>query len=186
MKPVGLVLFALASGGVERVVAANANAPIDYTQRNTPFGASATVKPPAEAPTRNESVQDKRVTPPTIEKKPAAVAERRSAVEVREGRDKKVHEKDSYRPSAAAEPLRSSHNHQAARISTATDTSKPPMVSKYQDSLVAASATNMARFPAVGAATSAKINRFVFRRNPPESATALPGAKITPAAGPSK
>jgi hypothetical protein len=41
----------------------------------------------------------------------------------------------------------------------------------------------MARFPAVDRATNAKINRFVFRRNPGEGAPATDGATVTPAAG---
>ena len=46
-----------------------------------------------------------------------------------------------------------------------------------------ASATNMARFPALGSATGAKINRFVFRKNPEDAKAATDGATVTPAAG---
>ena len=41
----------------------------------------------------------------------------------------------------------------------------------------------MARFPALDRATGAKINRFVFRKNAPDTAVALDGAAVTPAAG---
>jgi hypothetical protein len=56
-------------------------------------------------------------------------------------------------------------------------------VAKYQDGLTSASATNMARFPAVDRATGAKINRFVFRKNPDEVSAVTGGAEVTPAAG---
>jgi hypothetical protein len=68
-------------------------------------------------------------------------------------------------------------------MSTAADSNKPQLITKYQDGLTSASATNMARFPALDRATGAKINRFVFRKNAPDPAVALDGAAITPAAG---
>ncbi|MEY4088623.1 MAG: hypothetical protein RJB55_894, partial [Verrucomicrobiota bacterium] len=59
----------------------------------------------------------------------------------------------------------------------------PPTVSKYQDRLDAASASNMARFPALNGATTAKINRFVFRKNTAEPDRVLGDVSVTPAAG---
>jgi hypothetical protein len=41
----------------------------------------------------------------------------------------------------------------------------------------------MARFPAMDQATGVKLNRFVFRKNPPDNGGALPGAPVTPAGG---
>jgi hypothetical protein len=92
-----------------------------------------------------------------------------------------VREKDSHRPEAI-EHATSGYDHRQARVSTGTDTSKPPTVAKYQDRLTAATATNMARFPAIEAATGAKINRFVFRKNPEVTGTAPGGAAVVPAA----
>jgi shikimate kinase len=67
-------------------------------------------------------------------------------------------------------------------MSTAADATKPQVLTKYQDGLTSASATNMARFPALDRMTGAKINRFVFRKNAPDTA-ALSGATVTPAGG---
>jgi hypothetical protein len=54
-------------------------------------------------------------------------------------------------------------------------------VAKYQDGLAAASAANLARFPADGAATTAKVNRFVFRKNGAEASPVTAGAPVTKA-----
>ena len=63
-----------------------------------------------------------------------------------------VREKQSHRVEPVEVP-RSAFDHRTATISTGGDTKQPPLVRKYQDSLVAASATNMARFPALDRAT---------------------------------
>ena len=162
--------------------AADATSPVDYTQRNTPFNPGTTIVPEKHAPVRQETVQQKRVTPDVIEKKPADVADRRAPVTVSEDEAKNVREKDSHRPDVVEQP-KSRYDQKRAPMSTSADTTKPPMVAKYQDSLVAASASNMARFPAIGGATGAKINRFVFRKNGGELADAAPRGVVTPAAG---
>ena len=118
----------------------------------------------------------------TIEKKPAAVGDRRSPIDVQETREKFVREKDSHRPEPAERAM-SQFNHRESAIATATTTSKPSIVAKYQDSLTAASASNMARFPALDRATTAKINRFVFRKNAPDSPSLTGDASVTPAGG---
>ena len=101
-------------------------------------------------------------------RKPAAtIGDRRAAIDMKETRDKNIHDKDSQRPETVDRTM-SALNHREATISTANEsTMKPQMVVKYQDSLTSASATNMARFPALDRATGAKINRFVFRKNAP-------------------
>ena len=73
-------------------------------------------------------------------------------------------------------------DHRPAGVSTGGDTVRPPAVAKFQDSLNAASASNMARFPADGAAVTGKVNRFVFRKNGAEGAPVTAGAAVTPAA----
>lgn len=161
---------------------ADATTPIDYTQRNGPFAPGATVPVRKKTLPMAETLQNRRVEPPTIDKIPAAVGDRRSAIDVRETQPKNVLPKETRRPETVERTV-SAFNHRAAAFTTATDAPKPPMVAKYQDSLTAANATKTARFPAFGRATAAKINRFVFRKNAPESSVATGGVAITPAAG---
>ncbi len=163
---------------------ADATSPIDATDRNAPFAPAATVAPTKKAPAAspNSRVQERRFETTTLDRKTAPVDGQRAATEITEAREKNVREKDSYRPEGIDQP-RSAYNHRPAAISTDANTTKPPMVSKYQDGMTAASASNMARFPAVKGSTSAKINRFVFRKNPAEPERALEGAAVTPAAG---
>lgn len=182
MRPRGLIVLGslVVFAGMAR--GADATTPIDYTQRNSPFAPGGTYSAEKQTPATNSAVQEKRVETTTVEKKPAAVGERRAAIEIKEAREKSVREKDSHRPEKIEVP-NSTYNHQQAGISTGADTTKPPMVAKYQDKLASASATNMARFPAIDGATGAKINRFVFRKNPEEKSAATTAAGITPAAG---
>lgn len=161
--------------------AADATTPVDYTQRNEPYAPAESITAQKQKPATNSSVQDKRVNAPALDKKPSPLRDREAAIDVKEARPKHIRVKDTHRPEAI-EHATSEFNHRPSAITTAGDTSKPPMVAKYQDSLTAASATNMARFPAMDRATSAKINRFVFRKNPPETA-AVSGSEVVPAAG---
>jgi hypothetical protein len=164
--------------------AADATSPVDATERNTTYAPTATVTPEKQTPASNPNtrVQDRRFQTTTVERQTSPLDGQRAAIEMREARDKNVREKDSHRPERTEQPM-SAFNHRPAAISTGTDTTKPPTVAKYQDSLTAASASNMARFPALDRATSAKINRFVFRKNPAEAEGALEGTTVTPAAG---
>jgi len=180
--PCLIVLAFLAPGGLATGRAADATRPVDYAQRDTAFAAAATVTPDTKTPQLDTALQDRRVEPITIDKKPSALGDRRAAIDVQEARDKTVREKDSHRPEADERTM-SAFNHRESSITTGAEAKKPELVSKYQSSLTAASASNMARYPAVGAATAAKINRFVFRKNAPDSAVALDGAPATPAAG---
>lgn len=182
MKRSGLVVFASITVCVAAAQAADATSPIDAAQRNSAFTAERSVEPEKRKPVVDEALQRKRVTPDTIEKKPAALGDRRAPLELTETREKNVREKESHRPEKIEQPV-SRYNQQRSRVSTSADTTKVPTVAKYQDSLTAASASNMARFPAIGAATGAKINRFVFRKNGGELADGPQRAAVTPAAG---
>lgn len=163
--------------------AADATSPIDYTQRNQPYAPGESIPAQKQSPAPNRGVQDKRVDKTIVEKQDASLLKREGPMEVKETRPKQVREKNTRRPEVV-EHTTSDLNHRRSSFSTASDTSKPPMVAKYQESLTAASAANMARFPAFDRATSAKINRFVFRKNPPEPAAAVKGSPLVPAAGP--
>jgi len=180
--PHGLLVLAALGLCIAEARAADATSPVDYTQRNAPYTPAATVTPEKQTPATNKTVQEKRVEPTKVEKTSSPLADRRARIDVKESREKQVRDKDSHRPEGIEQPT-SALNHRQAAISTAADTSKPPMVAKYQDRLTDASATNMARFPAIDRATNAKINRFVFRKNPEDTVSAIGGATVTPAAG---
>ena len=162
--------------------AADATTPVDYTQRNGPFAPGATIPVEKKILSMADSVQGKRVETHPIEKIPAAVGDRRAAIDMTEAQPKTILPKDSHRPEAIERRV-NAFNHREAAITTAAEAKRPPTVAKYQDSLSAASATNMARFPAVGRATTAKINRFVFRKNGADASLANAAAAVTPAAG---
>lgn len=168
-------------GTIHAGFSADATTPIDYRNRNEAFAPADNGSTKKQRPALNSSVQEKRVEKPLVEKKNSPLGEREAAIEMKETRAKNVREKDSHRPERV-EHVTSSFDHRQSAIGTG-DSTKPPMVAKYQDSLAAASATNMARYPAMDKATSAKINRFVFRKNPTEVAAAVNGTPVTPAAG---
>lgn len=181
MKSSRFIAASLGLLGAPAVRSADATAPVDYTQRNQPFAPAATVTPDKKELPRADAVQGKRVEKTTVDKQPAAVGDRRAPIAVEETRDKNVREKNSSRPETVAQPM-NAFNHRDASITTAADTKKPPLVAKYQDSLAAASVSNMARFPALDRATTAKINRFVFRKNAPDGAAITQDAPVTRAA----
>ncbi len=184
MKPPFVVVFCCALIGTAPAQAADATSPVDATRRNAQFAPGASVLPDKQAPAEQSrsDLQERRFEAPVRENSLAPQSGQRSAVEVRETREKTVREKNSRRPEVVEQPT-SRFNQRLAPIATGTDTTKPPTVTRYQESLAAASAANMSRFPALDGATSAKINRFVFRKNPPESGAALDDARVTPAAG---
>ena len=156
------LLASLTLSGAIGAHAADATTPLDYTQRNQPFSAAPSVTPDKKSPEANATVQDKRVDKTVVDKPAATIGDRRAAIDLKETRDKTILDKDSQRPETVDRTM-SAFNHREATISTANEsTMKPQMVVKYQDSLTSASATNMARFPALDRATGAKINRFVF------------------------
>ena len=111
-----------------------------------------------------------------------AIGDRRAATDIQETREKSVREKESSRPEAVEQTV-SRFSHRAAPFTTANAAAQPPVVSKYQDGLKAASAANMARFPAIDRTTTAKLNRFVFRKNAPEPSPITGGASVVPAGG---
>lgn len=160
----------------------DATTPVDLTRRNGAFAPGATISPEQKPLARDSQLQEKRFEKSTIEKQPAAVGDRRAAIEVQETRDKTVREKDSHRPERTEQAM-SQFNRRDAAITTAGANTKPAMVAKYQNSLSAASASNMARFPAIDAMAASKINRFVFRKNAPEAPALTGDAAITPAGG---
>jgi len=175
------LLLALASAGAR---CADATTPFDPAQRNQPFAPVSGAAPESSAPAEklNSRVQESRVAPPSVDRKESNLGSRRAPVETSEAREKSMVEKNIRTPEAIR-PKMSRLDHQPSSRSTAEETRRPPMVARFQDSLEAASAGNMARFPALNGATTAKINRFVFRKNNVEPDRVLSDAPVTPAAG---
>lgn len=163
--------------------AADATSPVDATLRNESFAPAASFPIDRRAPLRNGAIQDKKVSPATVEKKiaPVSAGDRAPGIEMTEVREKTIQPLDARQPEVRDRTL-SPLNQRTASITTNSTVPKPGVVAKYQDSLTAASATNMARFPALDGATAAKINRFVFRKNAAEPAAAS-DAPVIPAAG---
>jgi len=166
------------------VRAADATAPVDYTQRNAPFAPAGSIEAVRRSPADERSPQqERRFDKPTVEKRAAPQADRKAGIAVGETTEKQVREKDSRRPQATAHRT-SAFDAKEGPVSTADQTRPPPpLVAKYNDSMIAASAANMARFPAVDRSTTAKLNRFVFRKNPAEPGALTDGAPVVPAAG---
>jgi len=184
MKVSAFAVLALFAVPLDLAHAADAAA-VDAAARNEAFAPAAGVTPAKSQPAVNAPVQDRRFEAPTIDKASAAIGDRRAAIDVHEARDKTIRDKQSQKPAAVTEPT-SDLSRRLAPISTGGNTVKPPLVSKFQDGLTAASASNMARFPAAGRATTAKVNRFVFRRSNGEPAVAAPDGRpavVTPAGG---
>lgn len=180
LRPASLALVLAAA----RLAAADATSPVDPTRRNDAFAPAGTVTSPARrlpADEANAPVQERRFEAGRVERKESPLGDRRAPLEARETRPKDVQEKVSTRPEAR-EQVRSPLDQRPSAISTTRQTTVPPKVARYQNSLDAASAANMARFPALQEATTAKVNRFVFRRNPPDERAPV-ADQSRPAAG---
>lgn len=185
MKRSGSIILASVCLGAFAARGADATTPIDYTQRNTPYTpGTRDVDAESRKPEINETTQQKRVTPETIEKKPAAVGDRRAPIDMKEARDKNVIDKNTRKPEKREQP-KSSHDGQLSKYSTTNDPRKPTTttVSRYQDSLKAGNGVEVGKLPAGSKVTTTKINRFVFRKNGGELADSASRSAVTPAAG---
>jgi len=181
MMPSGSVVLASMCVIFSDIRAADATRPIDYTERNAVFAPDATLKPAARPPALAEEIQRKRVAPPTVDKATVPAGESRAPLELSESREKRVQPKATITPERTV-PGPSALDQKRSPISVAS-TVNPPLVAKYQDSLVAASAANTAHFAALDQRTTAKINRFVFRKNGADPTGSAIGAPVVPAAG---
>lgn len=177
------VAFSLVAPG--SLVAADA-AKVDYTQRNESFAPAAGVQPEKRSPELNRALQDRRVAPSVTNPAGGAPTERRSPIDVVESRDKRVLTLETQKPTVRAPEL-SPFDHRESRFKTGESAEKPKLVTRYQDAITAANATTQKRSPALGADTTARVNRFVFRRNvttPAATTGAVPGSSTPAAARP--
>lgn len=158
--------------------AADATQPVDYTQRNAPFAASATVSPDITTPAVDAAVQARRVAPPVVSLPTSAFGDRRSTIGTEPAQEKKLLDKNSSRPVVLGQSM-SAFDHRVASLPSGPGVQTPGLVARYQESLSAASAVNLARFPAGATVTKTKLNRFIFRKNAPDTAL---DADVAPAA----
>jgi hypothetical protein len=177
----GVFIFAV-GGFVSTVPLAAADAAkVDYTQRNEPFAPAAGVPPEKRSPEHNRTVQDLRVAPSVTNPAGSVPSERRSPIDLTEAREKRVLAPETQKPAVRAPEL-SPFDHRESRFKTAGSTEKPKLVTRYQDAMTSAHATTQKRSPALGADTTARVNRFVFRRSGAAPADGAVPVGSTPAA----
>ena len=158
------------------------NVKVEYSERNTPFAPASTVTPAKRAPELNRTVQDHRVNPTVVAPESTPAADRLAATAVTETRDKSLLTPDSRRPESA--PVeRSAFDQRRSRFQTATDTKQPPLVERYRTSISADTLSHQGRLAAADVGTTARVNRFVFRKNPSESSSVAGSSPVIPAAG---
>ena len=176
--PGALVLAALGLASSSPSRAADP-AKVEYSERNMPFAPASTVTPAKRAPEINRTVQDHRINPTVTAPESAPAADRLAATVVTETRDKSLITPDSRRPESA--PVeRNAFDQRRSRYQTATDTKQPQLVERYRTSISADTMSHQGRLAAADVGTTARVNRFVFRRN---LATPQGTAASTPAGG---
>lgn len=163
---------------------ANPTGPIDVTQRNAEFAPAASILPDTRTPQVDRDLQDRRVGTPTLDL-PRAEAPSRAAIDVAETRAKSVRE-NPRSLLAPLPPATKPANRRAEAFSTSNEVIVPPRVARYQEGLAAAREANQARYPALQGATTAKFNRFVFRKNAPDVAPLSAATLAAPAGGGSR
>lgn len=180
----GVFIFAVSGFVSTAPLAAADAAKVDYTQRNEPFAPAAGVPPEKRTPEHNRTVQDRRVAPSVTNPAGSVPSERRSPIDLAEAREKSVLAPETQQPAVRAPEL-SPFDHRESRFKTAGSAEKPKLVTRYQDAMTSAHATTQKRSPALGADTTARVNRFVFRRNGAAPADgAVPVGSTPAAAGP--
>jgi len=179
----GLFIFAAVSSVASITLVAADAAKVDYTRRNESFAPVAGVPAEKRPPETNRELQDRRVAPSVTNPAGSFPGDRRSAIDVAESRGKRVLAPETQKPVVRAPGL-SPFDHRESRFKTTDSAGKPKLVTRYQDAINAANATTQKRSPALGADTTARVNRFVFRRNgaTPAATTGAVPAASTPAA----
>lgn len=158
---------------------------VDPAKRDESFAppANATAPEKRELP-RAEVVQDQRApVPEKVDKQPAAVGDRRAAVDVNETREKTIIDKQT-RPKSETKPRDLNRwNQQKADIQPGGSTHQPELVERYQSRMKAATTAASRQKPEIQKRTAfSSLNRFIFRRNQPEGDTVIPaGGAPTPA-----
>jgi len=162
-------------------------AKVDYGQRHDAFAPAVGIAPEKRRPEANSTVQDRRVIPSVSTPAPGVTDLRRAPINMEEAREKRLVAPASNRPEATAPRVLSPQNHREYQVRPGAALREPQMVARYQEALTSANATQQTRSAALDAGTTARVNRFVFRRNvaaPPGVADAVPAGRRPPAARP--
>jgi hypothetical protein len=166
---------------------------IDASKQNsqlapTPESADTPLSPGREANQRsffrNDRVQDQRfTTPDLVERKDAAISDRRAAIDTTEKREKTIIDRKDFPKPEVRDREMFHRDGEKARIQPKGDMVKSyDKVSKYQSRMTDADTAAAQRAPKLEKRTTfEKLNRFVFKRNAPGSADGKP--VVTPAAG---
>lgn len=176
--PGALLLAALGLASSSSVHAADP-AKVDYSERNTPYAPAASVSPAKRAPELNDSLQNRRVAPAVLAQPTAAIGSRQAPIDLAETNVKTLLTPASRRPETRPLEL-NAFDHRESRFQPDTAHADAKLATRYQNALTSARATNLTGSPAAGAGTTARVNRFVFRRN---TATPLGTTSAGSAAG---
>jgi len=133
---------------------------------------------------RNDHLQDQRFkAPDKIERKDAAVGEKRAPIEMKEKREKNVIErKNAPKPEVKTWDKNRHSGEKFDRQPTGDDVKKYEMADKYQGRMADAKTAAAQRQPKMENRTTFEtINRFLFKRNGPGTPDGQ--AMVTPAAG---
>lgn len=115
---------------------------------------------------RNEVLMDKRFDTQTVERKDAIIGERRSAITVEEGREKKLFVTPDRKEYDVIERKESVWSGKQSRFSTSEDAYRSKVATRFQDKIGEASPVTKEVKPAISQRTTFdKVNRFVFRKN---------------------
>lgn len=187
--PLLLVLSAVLPLGVH----AKDPSQIDASKQNTqlaptPESTDTPLSPEREANQRsffrNDHVQDQRfTTPDLVERKDAAVGDKRAPIDVTEKREKTIVDRKDFPKPEVRDREMHHRDGEKSRIQPKGDMVKTyDKVSKYQSRMTDADMAAAQRAPKLEKRTTfEKLNRFVFKRNAPGSADGKP--VVTPAAG---
>ncbi len=179
MKLPGALLLAALGLACSRPLHAADPAKVDYSERNTSYAPTASVSPVTSVPHRNDSLQSRRITPAILAQPTSAVASRQAAIDLTETSEKNLITPASRRPESRAVEM-SAFDHRESRFQPTTAPAAPKLATRYQNALTSARATHAVGSSATGSDTTARVNRFVFRRN---TATPLGTTTAVSAAG---
>jgi len=127
---------------------------------------------------RNEGLIDKRFETSTIERQEALLGERRSTIELKEGKEKKMFQAPENKKFETIERKESAWAGKKSRYSTSEDAYRSKVATRFQEKIGEASPFAGEVKPVVSQRTTFdRVNRFVFQRDEDET------TKVTTAGG---
>jgi hypothetical protein len=168
--------FALLACGLTPVLGGRAatTIPVDRQPATAPYVTPGAIAPAHRSPEATSTLRDREIEKHVIPGTASRPSDRPAALDTADHRALPVQQKNVLERNV--QPLPGpAIDRRLAPFSTAADRRPNAVVARFQDSLRTASEANMSRFPAIGPATAAKINRFVFRKNAPDTPLPQPG-----------